>query len=276
MKYLILGSSGQIGSALENLLISRGHTVLTFDIVDNLDEDLRLANNQLLINKVKESDFIFFLAFDVGGSRYLKTYQYSYNFLSNNSRIMEFTFEVINKTNTPFIFASSQMSNMNFSPYGTLKALGEFYTKALNGLVVKFWNVYGVEQDPNKMHVITDFLLSAKENKKITMMTNGQEERQFLHTDDCSECLLILSQKYLNISKDDELHITSFRWNSILDVARIISVIFPGTLVIPSLNIDSIQQNLRNEPNKKILDYWKPELSLHDGIFKVAKTMNLI
>ena len=42
--------------------------------------------------------------------------------------------------------ASSQMSNMSYS-HGTLKRVGELYTESLGGLVVKFWNVYGIEKD---------------------------------------------------------------------------------------------------------------------------------
>jgi len=45
------------------------------------------------------------------------------------------------------------MSNMSYSPYGVLKRVGELYTQTLNGLTVKFWNVYGVENDREKSHV---------------------------------------------------------------------------------------------------------------------------
>ena len=62
-------------------------------------------------------------------------------------RIMSNTFELINKFKKPFIFASSQMSEMGYSSYGMLKALGEKITKVLGGLVVRFWNVYGYETD---------------------------------------------------------------------------------------------------------------------------------
>ena len=54
---------------------------------------------------------------------------------------------------------------MDFSPYGTLKRLGESLTNSLNGIYVKFWNVYGVEKELNKSHVITDFVLMALRKK---------------------------------------------------------------------------------------------------------------
>ena len=63
---------------------------------------------------------------------------------------MNFTFDSLKKYNTPFIFASSQMSNMNDSSYGILKRIGEKYTKCLNGKIVKFWNVYGIQKNSIK------------------------------------------------------------------------------------------------------------------------------
>ena len=59
------------------------------------------------------------------------------------------------------------MSNMSYSPYGLLKNIGEKYTEILGGLVVKFLNVYGIEKDLKKSHVITDFILMSLKNKKL-------------------------------------------------------------------------------------------------------------
>ena len=142
-KILILGSQGQIGLHLKKYLIKNKYDVLEFDIIRSKYEDLRLANNKSLKYKILKCDFIYFLAFDVGGSRYLEKYQNTYQFVSNNIRIMENTFAIIKKYRKPFLFASSQMSNMTHSPYGLLKSIGEKYTQILGGIIVKFWNVYG-------------------------------------------------------------------------------------------------------------------------------------
>lgn len=71
------------------------------------------------------------------------------------------------------------MSNMDFSPYGTLKRLGEDITKSINGVYVKFWNVYGIEKQLDKSHVITDFILMALKKNKIDMLTDGKEKENF-------------------------------------------------------------------------------------------------
>ena len=191
-KILILGSGGQIGGHLVDFFkLKKEYEILEFDILSGKTFDLRNFNNKNIEKYIKKSDFIFFLAFDVGGSRYLKKYQKTYNFLMNNLLIMSNVFQLIKKHKKKFIFASSQMSNMDFSPYGTLKRLGEEITKSLNGIYVKFWNVYGIEKDEDKSHVITDFILMAFKKKKIKMLTDGNESREFLYATDCSFGLFI-------------------------------------------------------------------------------------
>jgi len=269
MKYLILGSEGQIGYALKNFLIDNGKNVIEFDIINSLKQDLRLNNNNVLKTSIEQCDFIFFLAWDVGGSKYLQKYQDTYDFITNNLKITVNVFELIKKYNKPFIFASSQMASMSYSSYGMTKALAEKIVRNLSGITIKFWNVFGPERDLEKSHVITDFILKAKNNKKIDMLTNGMELRQFLHVDDCSKCLFDLSRQYDQLNPDDKFHITSFKWSSVLDVANIIKKYYPETVIVPGEKLDSIQFNVKNEPDKTVLSYWKPALSLEEGIKKV-------
>jgi nucleoside-diphosphate-sugar epimerase len=273
MNYLILGSSGQIGLALGDYLREKGHRVLSFDLVENPKEDLRIAENPLLEQKMREADFVFFLAFDVGGSRYLAQYQNTFDFIENNTALMLHTFRALKRHGKPFLFASSQMASMSHSAYGRTKTLGESYTAALGGIIVKFWNVYGIEHDPEKAHVITDFIKSARDTKKILMLTDGEEERQFLHARDCSRALEILAENYAGIPRDKELHITNFIWTRIIDIAHLVAEEFPGTQVVPAKKKDLVQKNVKNEPDAFILTYWKPEISVKEGIRDIVRAM---
>lgn len=273
MKYLVLGSSGQIGVPLTNYIRRMGHEALEFDLVNGPEQDLRIPNNPLLIQYMEQADFVFFLAFDVGGSRYLKTYQHSWEFVDNNVKLMDNTFSLLKKTKKPFLFASSQMSNMTYSPYGQLKALGELYARVLNSLVIRFWNVYGVEHDFEKSHVITDFILAARQHQAIPMLTDGSELRQFLYADDCSECLLNLAERYAEIPRTQELHVTNFKWNSVMDVAKVVADLYPGTEIKPAALKDDIQKDKRNEPDPFILNYWSPKTELAEGIRLVDSLM---
>ncbi|MBM3429341.1 MAG: NAD-dependent epimerase/dehydratase family protein, partial [Bacteroidetes bacterium] len=196
MKVTILGSSGQIGAYLTEYLREKEYDVLEFDIVNGDHQDMTRIPNSSLEMAIQNSDFVFFLAFDVGGSRYLKKYQHTFEFLQNNCKLMVNAFEYLNKHKKPFVFASSQMSNMSYSPYGVLKNVGEMYTKSLGGLTVKFWNVYGVENDREKSHVITDFIRKGFEEGEFEMLTDGTEERQFLYAEDCCEALETIMNCY--------------------------------------------------------------------------------
>jgi len=277
MRVTILGSSGQIGAYLTEYLRDKGHQVTEFD--KNYDErhDMTVIPNLKLHGAIMNSDFVFFLSFDVGGSHYLKKYQHTFKFLDNNARMMVNAFEYIARYKKPFVFASSQMSNMSYSPYGVMKRVGELYTKSLNGLIVKFWNVYGIEKDMEKAHVITDFIVKGFETGNIDMMTDGTEEREFLYAEDCCQALETVMEKYSDFTSSDELHITSGISTSILEIARHIQSLFKEigkeVDVSPSPSKDEVQKDARNVPDPYIRKWWEPKTSIIDGIKKVFTEM---
>lgn len=273
MKYLILGSAGQIGLSLCKYLEQQGHEVEQFDIADGESYDLRIYNNGFLWGAVERADFVFFLAWDVGGSTYLARYQDTYEFIANNLQIISNTFDVLHHYRRPFIFASSQMASMSYSSYGLTKHLAEKIVDTIGGLTVKFWNVYGIEHDPEKTHVITDFVKMAKNNRRIDMRTDGSEQRQMLHADDCSRALYVLSQRYQELPRDKQYHVTNFEWTAVIRIAAIIASHFPGTTIVPSPNKDTVQKDVRNEPDPHILEYWRPEISLEQGIERIIQDM---
>ena len=277
MRILILGSAGQIGAYLSEYLLKKGYEVIQFDIVNNKSEDLTIIPNNYLEECIIKSDFIYFLAFDVGGSRYLKKYQHTFEFINNNSRLMTNTFNYLSKYKKPFVFASSQMSNMSFSPYGVLKNVGELYTKSLSGLIVKFWNVYGIEKDIEKAHVITDFIRKGFQERNFQMLTDGYEEREFLYAEDCCEALEKIIINYKEFNSNDELHITSFKSTSIIKVASIIEKLFTKygyeVKISKGKEKDLVQRSHKNKPSKFITKWWEPKTSIEDGIEKVFKFM---
>ena len=276
-RILILGSSGQVGAYLTEYFRNKGDDVREFDVVNGEWQDMTTIPNPELQRNIMCADFIFFLAFDVGGSRYLKKYQHTFEFINNNTRLMANAFTLIEKYKKPFVFASSQMSNMSYSPYGVLKRVGELYTKALNGLTVKFWNVYGIEHDEEKSHVITDFIRKGLSSDVVEMLTDGTEERQFLYAEDCCEALETVMDKYDEFGRDDPLHITSFNYSTVSEVAEIITGLFLDdkkvVTFIAADSKDEVQKDKRNEADPYICQWWKPKTDLKDGIMKVCNDM---
>ena len=279
MKIAILGSSGQIGSYLTEYLRKKNHEVFEFDIVNGEHQDMTHIPNAYLRNAIMGSDFVFFLSFDVGGSHYLKKYQHTFKFINNNARMMVNVFGLIEQYEKPFVFASSQMSSMSYSPYGVLKRVGELYTKSLNGLIVKFWNVYGIERDMEKAHVITDFIHKGFKTGDINMMTDGREEREFLYAEDCCEALETIMGCYDQFSSTDELHITTGVSTSILEIAQNIQSLFKSIgkeiKISPSSSKDEVQKDARNIPDPYIRKWWTPKTTVVDGISKVFDEIKL-
>ena len=278
MKVTILGSEGQIGAYLSEYLTKKGHEVTGVDVVYGPENDLRVTPNTHVESKIENADFVFFLAFDVGGSRYLKKYQHTFDFVNNNTRVMANTFRLLKKYNKRFVFASSQMSNMSYSPYGVMKRVGELHTTALKGLTVKFWNVYGIEKDMEKAHVITDFIRRGFEEGEFEMLTDGTEQRQFLYAEDCCEALETVMNCYSDFKPTDPLHITSFNATSINDIASIIQGQFNlidrfDVKIKPGLAKDSVQMDKRNEAETYITGWWTPKTGIDQGIAKVFQEM---
>lgn len=255
MRVLVLGSRGVIGKALVSHLRREGHVVTEWDIKIDVKHDLSNSlNNPRLESVVSNNDFIFFLAFEVGGAKFITNP--SVDLLSRNSSIMANTFNSFTK-GTKFIFASSTMSNMGV-PYGSLKLIGQHYTKLLGGVSARFWNVYGAEEFGERSHVITDFIHQTKTTGNIRMLTSGCEERQFLHARDCAECLEIMMRRISEMR--DIVDVTSFEWTSIRSIAEMICE-----------NITAMQDGMnshtqRNEPAEYILNFWRPRISLKEGI----------
>jgi len=277
MRITILGSSGQIGAYLTEYLTKKGHDVRSFDKNDGDQYDMTTIPNPDLHARISTSEFVFFLAFDVGGSRYLKKYQHTFKFIDNNTRMMANAFKYLEQYKVPFVFASSQMSSMSYSPYGVMKRVGELYTKSLGGLIVKFWNVYGIEKDHEKAHVITDFIRKGFETGVIDMLTDGTEQREFLYAEDCCEALESVMEHYTEHNSDSELHITSFVSTTILEIGKIIQGLFKSQgkkiTLHPAQAKDEVQKDARNEANPHIKKWWKPKTSIEDGIEKIYEEM---
>src|SRR5210317_2570377 len=253
MKILVLGSEGVIGTALCKALEESGHRVTHWDIkLTNAHDLSNSLNIYKLKNVVDDSDFVFFLAYDVGGAKYI--WDVDLDFVNRNNMIMINTFNLLK--DKKFIFASSTMFNMD-NVYGTLKYVGEHYTRKLGGLSARFWNVYGPENVSEKSHVIADMIHKYKTKGYIELMTNGEEERQFLHTDDCAKALSRLMHNYDEVLKTEKtVDVTNFTWTKVKDVANLIS----DDVRVTDIGVTT--HDRVNEPRRFILKYWKPEISL--------------
>lgn len=210
---LVLGSAGTIGTALCDYLKEIGEEVISLDLKTGFD--LRKDD----IFQYQHVDYVWFLAWDVGGAKYLNNKDNFYNILNNNSLISQRTFSFLKETELPFMFTSTQLAAPD-NIYGLTKIMGEEWTKLLDGHLVKFWNVYGWEEPGEKSHVITDIVLKALTKGEIRLMTNGEEERQFIYIKDCVKNMLLIKE-----SNRKDVDLTNNKWTKIIHLAQEVGAI---------------------------------------------------
>ena len=141
-----------------------------------------------------------------------------------------------------------------------------------------FRSVYGIEKDYEKSHVITDFIRKGFETGVIDMLTDGQEEREFLYAEDCCEALETIMENYNDFTSEDNLHITSFHSTKVIDIASMICGQFNlmgkyDVKVQPSEEKDSVQLDKKNKPDTYLTKWWTPKTTIAQGIAKVFESM---
>lgn len=258
---LVIGSDGFIGTPFCKFLEQKGESVFRFDVKHGEAEDARFTS--LPLEKV---DAVYFLAWDVGGSKYLYEPKLQKNQLDWNLQLMKNVFDQLEKAKKPFLFVSSQLSEEVDTVYGVTKRLGEVWTDLLGGSCVRVWNAYGYMEEENiKSHVISDFIYQALKTKKISMMTNGQEWRQFTHITDLSNAFY--QAQNTRDRRRTVYDASSFEWVRIIDVANMIATL-TGASVVPGSKIghDPIAS-----PNMGRVPGWLPAISIEDGIKRMVE-----
>ena len=203
MENLVIGSEGFVGKYLCDYLERKGEGVVRFDIKRNEKEDARSA--WLPLDNI---DRVYFLAWDVGGAKYLYREDTQLHQLKWNVDLLHNVMPQLESCKVPFVFASSQLAEEN-TVYGITKKLGEFWTRQIGGCFIRLCNVYGVnEETSERSHVISDFVNQARTGR-IQMLSDGSEKRQFLHLEDACDAMYNMWS----------------RWTSIKDVADIVQKI---------------------------------------------------
>jgi len=142
IKNLVIGSEGFIGKSLCEFLEKKGEKVIRFDIARSEDEDARKA-----ILPFDECDRVYFLAWEVGGAKYLYQKSTQLHQMNWNVELLKNVMFQLQKSQTPFIFTSSQLAEEIDTVYGASKRLGELWTQQLGGACVRFWNIYGALEE---------------------------------------------------------------------------------------------------------------------------------
>ena len=262
--YLILGGKGFIGTALQEFLISEGHLVETLDLKNDTSQDLRHIN----IANLPDFDGVFFLAWNVGGSKYLTDITTWPNQFQDNILLIGNVFPQLIRAKTPFLFVSSQLAGTDNSPYSLSKQLAESYCATQpQAVVARQWNVYGSPEEFDiKSHVISDFVWQAIHNRKIKLITDGSEKRKFIHLEDTARAYLQMLQSFQGQIFD----VSGGNFVTIYEVAELVAELTGATVERGSGR--GFTPNVRE---LSTVPGWNPEVSLEAGITRLISRVKL-
>ena len=291
-KVLITGGAGFIGSNLCKFLLKKKIDITVFD---NLSSG-RLSNIPKKITFVK---------IDIRDKKLLnkhfKNFRYVVHLaampilqqaidnpkecidinLIGTQNILEFCL----KKNSKLIFASTcavypldlkkkadeNSSGKLINPYSISKFASEnlisFYAKQkkLNSVILRFFNVYGGNQNPNSQYsaVIAKFIKNSKKNINLELYNNGDQKRDFINVNDICQAII----KSFNHNNFDIFNVGTGRAVKIKTLAKIIvkyskkGKIKKGKktsfdAMYSCANIDKIKKKMK----------FTPKISLEEGI----------
>ena len=220
MNILITGGAGFIGSHLSDYLLSEGHSVVIIDNlssgkIENISKKCKLVigdiNDLDLLKKTFDRiDFCYHLAAIASVQKSVD------NWIECHKTNLTGTINIFlqaAKQNIPVIYASSAaiygdldvfpLSENNevkfLSPYGVDKYSCELQASVfahihrLKTIGMRFFNVYGLRQDPSSPYsgVISIFTDKIKNNRPINIYGDGSQERDFIFIGDVVKALVL-------------------------------------------------------------------------------------
>ena len=184
----------------------------------------------------------------------------------NNLRIITNVIPQIKKSGIPTLFVSSQLAGVDNTPYSLTKLIGEQYCGIIeNCVIARQWNVFGSYENPGlKSHVISDFIHQALHTGTISMMTNGNESRRFIHLEDVSVAYMTL----INQNLKGVFDVCGDNFISIYEVATIISNLTGAKIIRGNLEGKTHTiKTISKIPN------WKINIELENGIKTMIDAM---
>lgn len=224
MKVLITGGAGFIGSHLQKRLKAEGHNVTVVDIDSKNDGlnpfgsiDIRDVSTELLDRGQNEPyDVVYHLAAYVSASESVKNPQECYD--TNVQGLLQVLKHIKFKR---FVFASSAAiygddNGVVTSPYGRSKLMGEELVRDLSDshAILRFFNVYGVGQNPTYGASIQKFVDAFIEGDDYQIYGDGQQIRDYVHVSDVVSALIFAAGLGQNITSDVSTGVS----HSLLDV----------------------------------------------------------
>jgi len=276
---LVTGGAGFVGTNLVKRLKSEGHTVFVIDNLsfgnrENFQEDVTyfVEHTKNISNlNLPAIDLVFHLGeySKITPSFAEIDYVFDLNIVGTFA-ILEFC----RNNKIPIVYASSSTrlaaEGDGHSPYSFMKSVmtqmiknyGNWY--GLKFSICYFYNVYGPYQDTCKTGwetVISIFEKQLKAGKKLTVVGDGSQARDFTFVGDIVNGLKLASEKLVN----NEYQLGSGKSFTILEVAKL----FGGEIEFIEERLGDRKYGLANVDETFSKLNWKPSMNLERWIKSV-------
>ena len=305
MKICVTGGAGFIGSALVKSFLEKNYTVMIFDNFSNSSEE----NISNLLNKgatlvkgdvtnyddlekaLSSSDLVVHLAAQISVEESIKKPELTHSINAGGTENL-LRACVANKVNNIIVASSAAVYGQPkelpltesspispISPYGQSKVemekLLEEFSKnyGLNGISLRFFNIYGKGQTDEYAGVITKFMKNISENKPLIIFGDGSNTRDFISIVDVVDSLLSAIEK-IEGKKGNYYNVATGNFISIKELAELMLSISDKNLDIkyePPKKGDILHSQTSINLLQKELGFY-PKIKLRDGLKKLLES----
>jgi len=301
MKILVTGGAGFVGSHLCRRLIAQDHEVIC---VDNFYTGAK-ENIQDLINHPKfelirhdicfplylEVDQIYNLACPASPVHYqrdpVQTTKTSVHGSINMLGLAKRTRARILQASTSEVYGDPEVHPQPESYWGRVNPIGlracydegkrcaetlffdYHHQHNLEIRVVRIFNTYGPNMDPNDGRVVSNLIVQALKNEELTVYGDGSQTRSFQYVDDLVDGLILMmenDQEFIgpvNLGNPGEF--------TILELAKQVMRMIPEStskITFKPLPPDDPRQRKPDITLAEKMLGWKPRVDLESGLFK--------
>ena len=268
-KICVTGNEGFIGSAVSKELEKRGYEVIGLEkwIYQRPRWQDRL--HEYLVDKQPDA------VFHIGACSDTQNTNVSEMMVLN----AESTFIIADWCQfkkIPLIYSSSaSVYGNNNSPetlYAWSKYLGQQFVIKCNGLALRYYNVYGMDESHkgNMASVIYQSFLKNRRGEKITLFPL-MPMRDFVYINDVVSANLYALENYDSL-RGGWYDVGTSNASTFEDLMAIMDLKY---IYLPENNIPNFYQNFTQADERKFMKGWKPEYDLNRGVTEYLDLLKL-
>jgi len=302
MKFIVTGGAGFIGSHLTKFLINNGHDVIVIDdlsrgSMNNLHDiknkidfrQLDISNYNSIQNVTQNVDGIFHQAALGSVPQSFQEPKEYYKVIAIGT---ENILKLAKKLDCKVVYASSSSVYGNqtkfpisedaektpLNPYGESKLQAEKFAQKyaqdnVKVIGLRYFNVFGIGQNPNYAGVIPKFIERLLEHKPPIIEGDGTQVRNFTYVDD------VVRANWMAFTSSVDhafLNIATGITTSVNDLAKIMINLTGENFeseYVDSRSGDIKKSQADTSLAKKLID-WEPKFSLEEGLKEIFPKNN--